>query len=363
MTVQTQSGPSAKLTFAKHYVSSELKMGMGLVLGAIFTWLLLAMYLERILPGIDAHRQWKPYTAYVLQNMTLLSVLLIGGFIAFTVRNRHRDFILGYMFQQIFLRRRIITLGIFSLMIGLIAFVCLQYAYLTIKVRIPVFTPFTWDKTFADMDAFIFFGRDPWTYFAFVYDYPAFMQIVDKIYSYWAGLLVSAWLLCFLPFKYPARERYQYCLALILAWFIGGIIIASLLSSAGPCYYGLVAGSTDIYAPQLALLDSIGNLQARDVQGMLWTAHASQGYGIGGISAMPSMHCATCYLVIKMFGRAGILKVLTWAFFIIIYISSFLLAWHYAVDGLLAVVIAQACWMLAGRILKARKAKPNPSSP
>lgn len=238
--------------------------------------------------------------------------------------------------------------------IALATFGTFIFSYSKIKTRIPEFAAYKWDVAFADMDRFIFFGRDPWTVFAWLYDMPTLIRAMDFIYDAWAAILVGTWTLCFVLAKHAVKVRFRFPLALMLTWFIGGNITAILLSSAGPCYFAQVTGLPDIYAAQMAqlsALDSVQSMRAVQYQAMLWDVYQSPSVGLGGISAMPSMHCATSFLLVLLAWKHRIWRALAIGFFIFILITSFVLAWHYAVDGLLAMPIALFGWWAAKIIL------------
>ena len=229
-----------------------------------------------------------------------------------------------------------------------------MFAYSTIKTRIPEIVPFIWDEAFMKMDKFIFFGNDPWALFSGLYNSPSIIVFMDAIYDIWAVLLVGTWTLCFVCYGYATKVRFRFPLALLITWFIGGNILAILFSSAGPCYYGAVTGLADPYASQMALLAGLEiaePLRAVRYQAILWDVYDNPGLGFGGISAMPSMHCATTALLVIFARNRPILKWVMRALFVLIFISSFVLAWHYAVDGLLAILVAILGWRLAGKIL------------
>ena len=238
--------------------------------------------------------------------------------------------------------------------VSLTSFAVFMFAYSTIKTRIPELIPFAWDETFMKMDRLIFLGNDPWTLFSWIYNHPALLGFIDTIYDIWAGILVGTWALCFISYGYAANVRFRFPLALLITWFVGGNLLAILLSSAGPCYYALATGLSDPYTQQLATLatlDAEATLRAVRYQEILWNVYESPGLGLGGISAMPSMHCATSALLVLLAWNKPILRWISLLFFGFIFISSFVLAWHYAVDGILAVPVALGAWWLSGRIL------------
>ena len=240
------------------------------------------------------------------------------------------------------------------MLIGLASFALFMLAYTTIKTLIPAIAPFAWDEALWRLDRALFLGNDPWTLFQGLYAYPALIRALDVTYDVWAGILVGGWVLAFV-LKRPVAERYRFAVAVLLTWFIGGTLFALVFSSAGPCYYGAVTGLTDPYVAQMAILEAVGGdmpLRAVGYQQALWEIHANPGTGVAGISAMPSMHCATAFLLVLWFWPNRIARILSLAFFAVIFVSAFVLAWHYAVDGVVGAVIAFAAWGLAGRLLR-----------
>ncbi len=237
--------------------------------------------------------------------------------------------------------------------IAMAIFAAYLFSYSTIKTRIPDMVPYMWDESFRNMDKALFLGKDPWQYFAFLYEHPKIIRTMDFIYDMWATILVSCW---FFALRYGGSNkarRYQFVLALLLTWFIGGNILAILLSSGGPVYFEAITGLRSTYSEQLALLSAINEqspLRAFEYQKLLWKIYESPSVGLGGISAMPSMHCASSFLLLLMFGHGKIMRPLLIGFFALIFISSFVLAWHYALDGILVIPITYACWKLAGWI-------------
>ena len=71
----------------------------------------------------------------------------------------------------------------------------------------------------------------------------------------------------------------------------------------------------------------------------------------GGISAMPSMHLGACsiYVIAAWRSRWIIPALLFWA---IIFIGSVHFGFHYAVDGIVAAMIAGLCWWGAGKLYR-----------
>lgn len=294
-----------------------------------------------------------PYLKYAWKNSSLL--LFAAGLwkIWMIARDSGSDPIFSHLSKN----RKILTQDIVRLaslfFVGMVTFAVFMYSFSTIKTRITAITPFYTDVFFMELDKALFFGHHPWEVFEWIYSFPLVIAVFDFIYDVWALLLVSVFLLSYLNKNQNLVDRFRFPIALIITWFIGGNITATLLSSAGPCYFSELTGLSSIYAGQFEYLDSINlqyELRALTYQKILWDTHISGSFGLGGISAMPSMHCASAFLFVLMARKHKFLRLATALFFIIIFISSFLLGWHYAVDGLLAIPIALFGWWSAKHI-------------
>src|SRR5687767_14051516 len=88
---------------------------------------------------------------------------------------------------------------------------------------------------------------------------------------------------------------------------------------------------------------SIGDVKlpftALMLQDLLWQAYSAGDYTIAkGISAAPSMHLASTWLIWRLawtMGRPA--RIAGSAFLALIFVGSIHLGWHYAVDGYIAI--------------------------
>lgn len=223
------------------------------------------------------------------------------------------------------------------------------FAYL--KANIPAVRPFAFDETFSAWDRALFLGRLPHELLLPVFGHPLMILSTNAAYAAWFGLMWIALLAC--AFMRSATElRTRYLLAFFLVWFLEGNVLALLWSSAGPCYYGLLGLSPDPYAPLLAVLRQAG--ESVPVWSLATQAHLWQGY-LGeadplGISAMPSLHNAVCVLMALAAWRLDRRLGLVFSLYgLWIFLGSIALAWHYAVDGLVALPVTLLIWAGAGR--------------
>lgn len=220
-----------------------------------------------------------------------------------------------------------------------------------LKSAVSVVNPFSWDETFALWDRFLHFGVMPWEWLAPLLSDEVVTYFINFCYNIW--FFVVFFFLLKLAFSMKDNLlRQQYLIAFMLTWFLGGNVLATVFSSAGPAFYGRLGLSPDPYADQMTMLHSIAqsvNVWALEAQNLLWRGYADKNVIAGGISAMPSMHVATAVLFI--FGGFGIHRVLGWAMVVygsIILVGSVHLAWHYAVDGYVSIAITVFFLWLAG---------------
>lgn len=350
-----------KLTFALRWPLRRPDSKFALIVALATTvWLSLSIILMAWIPGTGAHSG--TYVKFTFRIATMLVHFLVTvAALLLIIRSRGTG-IQAYV-QSIWStqRHQFITLPLMGLL-GVATFAIFMTAYTSIKVRIPSIAPFSWDDRLAAWDAALFLGTDPWRLFEWVHEARPLLRAVDVIYDFWAVLLTGSWTWCFIHSALPLARRLRYCLALIMTWSIGGNLLAIVLSSAGPCYFDVVGTVPDYYSELMAHLHSAAPLRTLDAQEMLLVSYQSGDPAVGGISAMPSMHCATAFLFFLMFGEGRIMRALTAGFFSLIFCSSVILGWHYALDGLVAVLLASVCWWVAGRLPLQRMLEVAPNS-
>lgn len=217
-------------------------------------------------------------------------------------------------------------------------------AFGSLKAGIPRATPFWLDAPLANVEARMF-GGDAWAaaYALFGWAVPLF----DRLYATFVGTHILAVL--FLLAARPSLLKSRALVSLSLAWLILGVAGAYALSSAGPIFYDRVFGG-ERFAPMLAMLAKDAPI-ATFTADALWAMHQGGVPRFGnGISAMPSMHVAlTLWLALVLKGTR--LAPLGWAYFVLVWIGSVLLGWHWFLDGAVGAAGMLALWMLAPRLL------------
>lgn len=244
----------------------------------------------------------------------------------------------------------------------LIMLALLLNSFSAFKSAIPVFKPFAYDALFAEMDRIIF-GTDPWRLTHAVFGSPHATLLLQYGYNAWFAIMWVSVIYAAVQTNFRVL-RTQYLLAFCLCWIVLGSFAALALSSAGPCYYGLVVTGPDPFIPLMERLHTLDTLlreqfggssvTALRVQDMLWASYQNADTGTGlGISAMPSLHVAISVLM----ARAGFTlnRKLGWAlsiFALVIWIGSVHLGWHYAVDGMVSAPLVLLIWAFAGRVVR-----------
>lgn len=224
-----------------------------------------------------------------------------------------------------------------------------------IKSLIPILQPFSWDVYFTELDRLLHFGADPYGFLHAVFGWHYSLSFFAGMYNIW--LLVIYFALfgsCFM--RSTSLPRMQFLIAFVLIWAVGGNLLATLFSSAGPPYFASL-GLGDTFAPLMDKLNAhaaTGALSVVETQQLLWDFYAAPN-SMNAISAFPSMHVASSVLVaLFAFQLSRGLGYALAAFAASIMVGSVLLGWHYAVDGYAGAIIAVLGWKFAGWLARSR---------
>jgi hypothetical protein len=226
------------------------------------------------------------------------------------------------------------------------------------KNLIPVINPYSWDEAFAMLDKTLHAGMQPWQILQGILGYPLVTSTLNVIYNLWILLLLFIFFWQALTLHFP-QVRLQFLLTFFLAWIVLGQLLATLFSSAGPCYYAAVTGvvQDNPYAKLMEYLRQAGKqypVWAVSTQDMLWKMYKGETLGMGsGISAMPSMHVSTAFLFALLgwkLGRPHNFLLATYC--VLIVLGSVHLAWHYAVDAYFAIPLTYGLWRFSGFVVR-----------
>ncbi|WP_368644153.1 phosphatase PAP2 family protein (plasmid) [Vibrio sp. HB236076] len=220
--------------------------------------------------------------------------------------------------------------------------------------------PFYLDLPLHHIDQWLFAGSEPWRITHWLFSSPFATMVINVIYNLWFFYVL--FFVAYLILSKESNWKKQVFLVFFLTWFINGNVFATLMSSVGPCFYDYLHPQNPAYQGLMALLQEqnqylIDNgwleLWSLNTQNMLWDVYNNSESGFGaGISAMPSMHNSMAILIaLAVSQRHKGLGYCAWAFAAIIYIGSIHLGWHYATDGMVALVLTLIIWTMVDKCL------------
>jgi hypothetical protein len=225
---------------------------------------------------------------------------------------------------------------------------------LELKPMIPLINPFAFDAALAQLDRTLHFGIDPWRLLQPVFGSDIATFGLSVAYDLWFLALFGS----FMWFGFSrsvSQLRTQFFVAYMLTWWIGGGILATLFSSAGPAYYGNVGLSPNPYTPLFQFLNDVNTrlpIWSLDVQLALWDGFMGKAEPLG-ISAFPSMHNAMGLLFALATWRLNRKLGIAFAVYAaMIFVGSVHLGWHYTVDGYAAFALTLACWWFGGVVAR-----------
>ena len=230
-----------------------------------------------------------------------------------------------------------------------IAVLLFMSAFTSTKMLIPLINPFSWDEAFMQIDRVLHFGIDPWRLLQPLLGYPIVTTTINFVYNLWFFVMFGALYWQLFSIRDP-QLRMQFFYSFFLCWVVVGTLLAFVFSSGGPCFYYEFTGN-DYYAPLMDYLRTVSPLWALDTQTMLLDSYKKHGVGLGsGISAMPSMHISVAIIMAFAGWRTSRAAGIGFTIFaVFIFIGSVHLAWHYAIDGYVSLIVTALIWWLCGK--------------
>lgn len=318
----------------------------GFALAALVISLAVGAY-TGVAPDFGIIRDFALYLATAFWLVGVAVAILRCCWLALVVKsaNPFRDFIAST--TRFFVDKELIANGLN----GIAAAAVFSAAFGVFKGAIAVVSPFAWDQSLAEASRFLHFGYRPYQLLWPVIRHPLDVQILNFAYNFWFVILIVTEFAA----AFARRDntlRHQFLMSFMLAWSIGGVLVAMAFSSAGPCFYARL-GFGEAYQPLMAALRAIDHnhsLWALSTQDALWQGYTGVRPGSAGISAFPSMHvCMATLFALYWQRRSAAVGAALWAFAALILMGSIVLGWHYAVDGYAGAAIAVAIWKIAGR--------------
>ena len=321
-----------------------------LVMAALYYFIAATLLPLKARDGMDLMAMFRVLAGLILVALTFFVIVRLGvyarqGFPPHPTYRLFRD-----IRRLLFNPARLLSLATLFPAI----FVFLQ-AFSIAKGNIAHMNPFAWDQAFMKLDRLLHGGIDPWRYLEPAIAFAPATFLLNFFYNFW--LLVSVGSLFWVALmRKPAEVPVRYLIAFMLAWVVGGNIIATLFSSAGPAYFSHLGLAPNPYAPLMETLRKVAEVVpvwALDTQELLWKGYLAQNTTLGGISAFPSMHNAQATLMALLAWRCNRkLGVVMTIYAVLIAIGSVWLGWHYAVDAYAGIAIAIACWWLAAPLAR-----------
>ena len=138
--------------------------------------------------------------------------------------------------------------------------------FAVLKGAIALLAPFSWDAALADLDRTLHFGRYPHEWLQPLLARPRIVYAVNFAYNLWFLVLVAAFVGCACATGRRAL-RHQYLMSFMLVWFVGGFLIATGFSSAGPSRWRELAPRGEVFAIYL-----LRECHGRGIGRALWGA-------------------------------------------------------------------------------------------
>jgi hypothetical protein len=357
-------GPASRAVFWRDLVASARENSPLILFALLFAFGPLYAYTHAAIPVAPFHDILPTYLGFAL----VAPAMAFAAFAVWFLYNKRIKKVPNFQaeawrrLKTDFLARERLMLALPVL--ALWPVVASSFTYM--KSVIPLLHPFYLDPALHHWDQVLHFGVDPWRILQPVLGYTWITFAINFVYALWFFVL-QATLVLQAASTGDRKRRMQFLLSMSLSWALIGSLVATFLSSAGPCYYGLVVDGPNPYTPLLDYLHGVVQnltvggfgleahlpLTSQMLQDMLWQSYSTSDFGmVRGISAAPSMHLASTWLIARLaWSIGGKARFFGAAFLGFIFIGSIHLGWHYALDGYLAMAGAWVLWRVVGWLL------------
>lgn len=274
---------------------------------------------------------------YDVKFLQLIGLYLLIGTVLIWVkikRNKHR--IAPHKLLIRVLRRKYFNLRqLFKIIKILIWLKLVLFVYCNIKQAIPFINPTLYDKELVVIDRILGFGYNPYVLVTTYMNSPVLTSLIDKLYYLWYPL--KPFVLVYFA-SLPIQKNYihkRFFFTYFATWIFGGLF-ALLFPSLGPIYV-FTDQYEHIYKPYATQFQSMLGVHYFNA---LANPEHYKLFIYEGIAAFPSLHVGIiavfAFFTYQLSRPVGILM---FVYLLLVEFGSVLLGWHYAVDGIFAIML------------------------
>lgn len=229
------------------------------------------------------------------------------------------------------------------------------HTYAWIKLTVPVFHPRLFDQELWDLDRMLFFGLSPNILVLNLFSVKSVLHLIDWTYA--QIFFVSMFLTFTFFLSEPSRRLRSAFMSGNSVLWISGAWLYMLIPSLGPAFR-----FPDVWlahANDLRVTQHFQMLLMRNYQTVLRLEEDPRlpVNIIFGIAAFPSLHVGFQAFVLFWMRRLWTSGQIIFAVFLFtIFLGSMITGWHYLIDGVAGIAMAAACYEVAVRAYRIRRA-------
>jgi hypothetical protein len=241
------------------------------------------------------------------------------------------------------------------------ASIVVVYAYMWLKVSVPLVNSHLFDTQLWHLDRAMHFGISPSIFASRLISDTVMAPILDSWYSWW-WMRVGSFGMAFFVLLPNDEWRARFMLSSQLIWNLAAWLYVAL-PALGPCYAvpelwtHLRTQLPEVASTQAALLENYRRMVAARMGGALRAFKPMMG-----VAAMPSLHVGYMVLLTLWSWKLArkLLVVAVIATFLT-FLGSLATGWHYAVDDYAGALLAVACF-IASLWIPRPHASPTPAA-
>ena len=239
-----------------------------------------------------------------------------------------------------------------------IIIVCISISlasFCALKLFIPIITPYSWDPLLIRTDFFLMFKHHPWLVLKNKFalsDIPKKVAIFGYVSWFIVNYLVMWWQIV----SSNIFARNQFLISWVATWLFMGIVVATIFSSVGPCFYNSFYHDTPEFIN--IMHESLYNSNKINyfylIKSSLLNNYQNKQFIPGtGISAFPSLHVAiatiNCIAISKKLPKLYLVSVI---YILLVTFSCVYSGLHYLIDCIAGALGAVIIWYVVGKVLR-----------